>query len=174
MWPAQLQAAGTHTHICLEPGMCLYEPLPGVSQEKVFSAAGRGELLHGDGQWCSIRECSQQAGRSFIKGAMQYICEVLLLLLLHEFIKFNADIEGFHQSQPQCQCLSRFSWLSHWRYNSSECLEFLHSEIIKCTLQTTAFTHYTWIPFQLLLYLLCLFHSARIWSYVKSTNIFFP
>lgn len=70
--------------------------------------------------------------------------------------------------------LSTFSWLSYWKYSSSECLEFLRSEISKCTLHTTALTHYTWILFQLLLYLLCLFHRAGIWSYAKSTNIFFP
>lgn len=75
--------------------MVLQDSLQKFSQEEVSSAAGRGESLHGDGQGCSIQECSQRAWRSLIKGAMQYTREVLLFLL-HRFIKFNEDIEAFH------------------------------------------------------------------------------
>lgn len=90
----ELQAAGTHTH--LPEARCAPEgPSDTDLQEKVSSAAGIGEPLHRDGQRCSIHECSQGAWRSLMKGAMQYTCEVLLFLL-HRFIKFNEDIEGFH------------------------------------------------------------------------------
>lgn len=90
-----MQPAEGHARICLEPGVLLQDSLQRVSQEKVSSAAGGGESLHGDGQWCSIHQCSQWAWRSLIKGAMQYTREVLLFLL-RRFIKFNEDIEAFH------------------------------------------------------------------------------
>lgn len=166
MWPGELQAAGTHT-TCLEPGVHLQQPLPKVSQEKGFSAAGE---MDSDAQPMNahhrLGDPSQKEQCNTCVKCYYYSCYTGLLNLMRTL---RDSINPNHNAS-----LSMFSWLSHWKYNSSECLEFLHIEISKCTLHTTALTHYTWILFQLLLYLLCLFHRAGIWSYAKSTNIFFP